>query len=105
MRPRPALCPLRPPETPIASVGRAYPGVEIALRDANGHPVEQGPGELWVKSPYLFEHYVEGDSPDTRWNGDFLTVGEMARLDDDGFLYLLGRKSRMVTVADHNVFP
>lgn len=96
---------IAPPETPIASVGRAYPGVQIELRDANGHPIGQGPGELWVKSPYLFEHYVEGDSPDTRWNGDFLTVGEMARLDDDGFLYLLGRTSRMVTVADHNVFP
>ena len=96
---------IAPAGAAIASVGRAYPGVEIALRDANGHPVGQGPGELWVKSPYLFEHYVEGDSPDTRWNDDFLTVGEMARLDDDGFLHLLGRRSRMVTVADHNVFP
>ncbi|NDW53759.1 AMP-binding protein [Aliiroseovarius sp. PrR006] len=96
---------IAPVDAPIASVGRAYPGVEIALRDVNGQPVGQGPGELWVKSPYLFEHYVEGDSPETRWNGDFLTVGEMAQLDDDGFLYLLGRKSRMVTVADHNVFP
>ncbi|WP_282182671.1 AMP-binding protein [Aliiroseovarius marinus] len=96
---------IAPVGAPIASVGRAYPGVEIALRDANGRPVGQGPGELWVKSPYLFDRYVEGDSPETRWQDGFLTVGEMARLDDDGFLYLLGRTSRMVTVADHNVFP
>ena len=96
---------IAPVGAPITSVGRAYPGVEIALRDANGQPVERGPGELWVKSPYLFDRYVDGDSPDTRWQDDFLTVGEMARMDDDGYLYLLGRTSRMVTVADHNVFP
>ncbi|WP_424940691.1 AMP-binding protein [Aliiroseovarius sp. S253] len=96
---------IAPVDAPIASVGRAYPGVQIELRGRDDQAVGQGPGELWVKSPYVFERYVEGDSPDTRWKDGFLTVGEMARIDDDGFLYLLGRKSRMVTVADHNVFP
>lgn len=96
---------IAPVGAPIASVGQAYPGVQIDLRDANGQPVGQGPGELWVKSPYLFDFYVEGDSPETRWRDGWLTVGEMAQLDKDVFLYLLGRKSRMVTVADHNVFP
>lgn len=90
---------------PMASVGRAYPGVQIELRDGDDQPAGRGPGVLWVKSPYLFEHYAKGDSPDTRWKDGFLTVGEMARRDDDGFLYLLGRRSRMITVADHNVFP
>lgn len=96
---------IAPAGTPIASVGRAYPGVDIELRDTDGHLVGQGPGELWVKSPYLFQGYVEGDSTDTKWQDGFLSVGEVARLDADEFLYLLGRKSRMITVADHNVFP
>ena len=96
---------IAPGGTPVGSVGRAYPGVQIDLRDSDGKPVAQGAGELWVKSPYLFDGYVEGDSVDTSWQDGFLTVGEMARLDPNGFLYLLGRKSRMVTVADQNVFP
>ncbi|MCK0142863.1 AMP-binding protein [Aliiroseovarius sp. F20344] len=90
---------------PITSVGKAYPGVEIALRDDDGQLTKTRPGELWVKSPYLFEGYVDGDNSDTRWQGGFLSVGEMAQMDADGFLYLLGRKSRMITVADNNVFP
>ena len=42
--------------TPEASVGRAYPGVEIALDPG---------GEVWVKSPYLFLGYANNPSPPT----------------------------------------
>ncbi len=80
-------------DTPDGSVGRAYPGVEIAV-DA---------GEIWVKSPYLFIGYA-GDPGSARWRDGWLSVGEMGRL-QDGFLYLHGRAGRMVTVADQNVFP
>ncbi len=79
--------------TPEGSVGRAYPGVSIEVRH----------GEVWVKSPYLFKGYAS-DPGSARWDGDWLTVGEMGRL-EDGFLFLHGRKGRMVTVADQNVFP
>jgi long-chain acyl-CoA synthetase len=80
-------------ETPEGSVGRAYPGVQIAVEA----------GEVWVKSPYLFIGYA-ADSGSARWRDDWLSVGEMGRL-EDGFLYLHGRAGRMVTVADQNVFP
>ncbi|OYX23188.1 MAG: hypothetical protein B7Z10_11750, partial [Rhodobacterales bacterium 32-66-7] len=79
--------------TPERSVGRAYSGVEIAVRD----------GAIWVKSPYLFTAYA--DAPGSaRWQDGWLSVGEMGRM-EDGFLYLYGRAGRMVTVADQNVFP
>ncbi len=80
--------------TPAGSVGRAYPGVELAL---------EASGEVWVKSPYLFMGYA-GDSGSARWRGGWLSVGEIGRL-EDGYLHLLGRAGRMVTVADQNVFP
>lgn len=80
--------------TPTGSVGRAYPHVEMELRE----------GELWVKSPYLFDGYAEGNSNDTRWEDGFLSIGEMGHI-EDGYLFLQGRKSRMVTVADTNIFP
>ncbi|MCA0941865.1 AMP-binding protein [Salipiger pacificus] len=81
-------------------VGRAYPGVEIRIDAPEGEF-----GEIWVRSPYLFEGYAEGASADTRWRGGFLTVGEMGRLDAGGMLTVAGRRSRMVTIADRNVFP
>jgi long-chain acyl-CoA synthetase len=79
--------------TPAASVGRVYPGVQIEVRE----------GEVWVRSPYLFNGYAS-DPGSACWDGGWLSVGEMGRL-EDGFLYLSGRKGRMVTVADQNVFP
>lgn len=79
--------------TPEGSVGRPYPGVEIAL-DA---------GEVWVRSPYLFTGYAS-DSGSAVWRDGWLSVGEMGRM-ENGFLWLDGRKGRMVTVADQNVFP
>ena len=80
-------------DTPDDSVGRPYPGVSLDLRD----------GEVWVKSPYLFNGYVS-DPGSARWQDGWLSVGEIGRM-QDGFLYLHGRKGRMVTVADQNVFP
>lgn len=87
-------------DRPAGSVGTAYPGVEIRLA-----PGPDGTGEIMVRSPYLFEGYAEGQSAETRWSDGFLTVGEMGRMDDAGNLFIAGRRSRMVTVADQNVFP
>ena len=79
--------------TPEGSVGRAYPGVEIAVVD----------GVIRVRSPYLFQGYAGAAGPAV-WHDDWLSVGEMGRL-EDGYLYLSGRAGRMVTVAGQNVFP
>ena len=103
-------------QTPIGSVGQPYPEVELEIRDSLGAQTH-GVGEIWVKSPYLFEGYGIASSEashsdtampdtyrDTVWRNGFLSVGEMGFLDNDGNLFLKGRKSRMVTVADQNVF-
>ena len=88
--------------SPKGSVGRPYPGVGIRI----GPGAQPGmSGEVWVRSPYLFEGYV-GDSPgSSRWDGSYFSVGEIGRLDRKGNLELLGRVDRMVTVADRNVHP
>ena len=89
-------------QTPSGSVGAPYPGVTLRI----GAGVEPGTtGEIWVKSPYLFDGYAMGYSALTRWQDGFLSIGEMGKLDASGYLFLKGRKSRMVTVADQNVFP
>jgi long-chain acyl-CoA synthetase len=82
------------PDAPEASVGRAYPGVEIELRG----------GEIWLRSPYLFQGYAGADPGGAVWDDGWLSVGEIGRM-ENGYLYLSGRAGRMVTVADQNVFP
>jgi long-chain acyl-CoA synthetase len=92
--------------TPPLSVGRAYPGVQIDIRDRDGLALPAGQcGDVWVRSPYLFDRYVKGNSTQTRWHGDSLTVGELGWLDPTGYLFLAGRHDRMFTVADRNVYP
>ncbi len=82
------------PDAPADSVGVVYPGVEIDLRA----------GQIWVRSPYLFQGYAGADAGGAVWDQGWLSVGEMGRLEGD-YLYLSGRAGRMVTVADQNVFP
>lgn len=121
--------------TPEGSVGRPYPGVEVAVDPT---------GEVWVKSPYLFIGYAGLDTPGEALPSPLVGVGEGGRATrrlpptpipsppgggettgpagsahlrdgwlsvgevgrlEDGYLYLSGRAGRMVTVADQNVFP
>ncbi len=87
--------------TPAGSVGRAYPDVEIEVRNADTTET----GLIWVRSPYLFDRYIKGSSPHTQRDGDWLTVGEYGRLDADGYLYLRGRAGRVINIADTAIFP
>ncbi|SNY92118.1 long-chain acyl-CoA synthetase [Cohaesibacter sp. ES.047] len=89
--------------TPAGSVGRAYPGVDLRIGEAS-EPAQDGVGDIWVRSPYLFDGYEGPDSGDTRWQDGWVSVGEMGALDETGNLFLKGRRSRMVTIADQNVF-
>lgn len=81
------------PETPPDAVGAPYPGVALRVEA----------GEIWVKSPYLFEGYAS-DPGSARWRDGWLSVGEAGRL-EAGQLYLAGRLGRMVKVADQAVYP
>ncbi len=85
-------------DTPEGSVGRPYPGVEMDLRPAEGEGTE-----IWLRSPYLALGYA-GAAGSAVWQEGWLTVGEWGRM-VDGNLYLSGRASRRLRVAEQSVFP
>jgi long-chain acyl-CoA synthetase len=87
--------------TPPHSVGHPYPGVEIGIGGPAGTAT---PGRVWVRSPYLFSNYAGDDPGIAEWQGDWLGLGEIGRI-EGGNLILLGRADRMVTVAGQNVYP
>lgn len=92
---------LAEPHHDAASVGIAFPGVEIDIRNTDS----DGIGDVWVKSPYVFSEYAQGHAPDTHWQDGWLTIGELGKIDDAGQLFLSGRKSRVFTVADKTIYP
>ena len=93
------------PGCPEGSVGRVYPGVELRVCGPGGDVMADGEvGEIWLRSPYVFEGYAGTNHGTAQWRAGFLSVGEIGAL-REGYLYLAGRAGRMVTVADQNVFP
>lgn len=90
--------------TPVGSVGRAYAGVSLRIGDGSCHN-DNDVGEIWVKSDLVFDGYVGDAGLGATWDDGYLSIGEMGYLDQDSHLFLKGRKSRMVTVSDVNVFP
>ena len=92
---------------PDGSVGRAFGNVDIRITGNHGEILARGEtGEIFVKSPMLFDGYVTGISePSLARDGDYASVGDMGRLDDNGYLFLVGRKDRMIVTAGKNLFP
>ncbi|HVW79783.1 MAG TPA: AMP-binding protein [Mycobacteriales bacterium] len=90
------------------TVGRPLPGMAVEILDDAGRPVPTGDeGTVYfVPSKGRMFHY-QGDDAKTEGAhvGDAFTVGDIGRLDDDGFLYLCGRAAEIVVSAGVNVYP
>jgi fatty-acyl-CoA synthase len=92
----------------LGSVGRECVGSRpIRLLDAEGNDVpDGGPGELYSCNDYTFDGYWKlPDKTKEAFRGDYCTVGDMARRDSDGYIYLVDRKSNMIISGGENVYP
>lgn len=87
-----------------STVGRPVPGVEVAAFDAAGRRLPPGePGELFIASAALFEGYTSGE--ERARHGRFMSIGDIGRIDDDGYLFIEGRADDMVVIGGENVYP
>jgi long-chain acyl-CoA synthetase len=93
------------------SVGRAFPGSEVAVLDELGEAVPPGvTGLLCARTPYGGLRYAGGEDLDVALaHGEsaagWRTVGDLARMDADGYVTLVGRRDRMVVIRGENVYP
>lgn len=90
------------------SCGRPAPGVELALFDEGGRRIEEPhvPGELFVKSPSAFKTYHNAQEKFEKGRrGDWLTVGDVAYRDEEGFYYICDRKNDMIISGGMNIYP
>jgi len=80
------------------TVGRARPGRALSVDDD---------GVVWCRPPDFarFTYWRDPDKTATAWrDGDF-TVGDLGRLDDEGYLYLDGRRDDLIITGGVNVYP
>ena len=95
-------------DAPPGSVGIPLPGVAVRLVDSGGDDVLIGdPGEVWVSGPNVFAGYL--DDPETTAavidDQGWLHTGDIAIVDDDGYLSLVDRAKDLVIVSGFNVYP
>lgn len=88
-------------------VGPPMTQVEFGILDDNGRNCATGMvGEIFVRSPMLFSGYWNRPTETTEAiRGGWVTVGDMGRCDDEGFLYIVDRKKDMVISGGVNIYP
>jgi fatty-acyl-CoA synthase/long-chain acyl-CoA synthetase len=105
-------CVLRPEDQlrKPGSCGQPAPMVEVKLFDDDGNEVVgTGPehtGELFVKSPSVFaDYYKQHDKFLADQKHGYQTVGDIAYLDDEGYVYICDRKKDMIISGGVNIYP
>ena len=90
------------------SCGRAAPGVEVTVLDDDGKPRPSGqPGELFVRRYNgVFEEYYKNEAATAQTaRGEWMSVGDVAWIDADGFVYICDRKRDMIISGGVNIYP
>ena len=101
---------LRPDEqiNKLGSVGREWAGSgAIRLLDESGNEVADGDvGELFSRTSYVFDGYWKNPEKTAEaFRGQWCSVGDMARRDQDGYIWLVDRKSNMIISGGENIYP
>jgi long-chain acyl-CoA synthetase len=89
------------------SIGVPVPGTDVRLVDAEGRDVAPGqPGELLVRGPQVMQGYWQRPDETARVLKDgWLATGDVATIDDEGYLTIVDRKKDMILVSGFNVYP
>jgi long-chain acyl-CoA synthetase len=89
------------------SIGVPVPGTDVRLVDDRGEDVAAGqPGELLVRGPQVMQGYWQRPAETARDLKDgWLATGDVATMDQDGYLQIVDRKKDMILVSGFNVYP
>jgi long-chain acyl-CoA synthetase len=95
-------------DAPIGSIGRPIGGMDIRLVDGDGDDVLIGDaGEIWVRGPNVFDGYWNDPEATARAidESGWLHTGDLAMVDEDGYLYIVDRVKDLIIVSGFNVYP
>ena len=91
----------------VGAIGIPGKGWEAQIWDENHNPVEKGKvGELAVKGVSIMKCYYRDEEATKKCLfGDWLLTGDMAAMDEDGFIYLVDRKKDVIISGGENLYP
>lgn len=90
------------------SIGLPIPSTEVSVRDNEGNELATGEkGELWIRGPQVMRGYwnkpeeTASALTDDKW----FKTGDVATIDEEGYVYLVDRIKEMILVSGFNVYP
>lgn len=91
----------------LSSIGRALPDVEIRIMDEHGQPLPPGQvGEIAIRTVRTMRGYYQQESATAATIRDgWLLTRDLGWIDEDGYIYLTGRKSDMIIRGGENIAP
>ncbi|HET7875952.1 MAG TPA: long-chain fatty acid--CoA ligase [Methylomirabilota bacterium] len=91
----------------LGSVGQPIPGVEVSIQDDHDRPLPAAEiGEVCVRGPNVMVGYYRNPDETAQTIRDgWLHTGDMGRLDEDGFLYIVERKKDLIIRGGFNIYP
>jgi long-chain acyl-CoA synthetase len=94
-------------ERKAGSIGIPVPGVDMKVVDDDGNEVAQGEvGEILIRGPVVMKGYWNRPdaTADTLTDG-WLRTGDMARVDEDGYFFIVDRKKELIIRGGFNIYP
>jgi long-chain acyl-CoA synthetase len=98
---------VRDRERKPGSIGVPVGGTEIKVVDDQDDEVPQGhPGEIVVRGPFVMKGYWNrDDATEEVMRGGWFHTGDIATVDEDGYLFIVDRKKDMIIRGGYNVYP
>ncbi len=91
-----------------SSCGKVAPGNEIKILDDDGNELGLGEiGNIYITNSLVksMQYYKDPEKTKESHRGDYMTVGDMGYLDEEGYLYIVDRKTDMVISGGVNIYP
>ncbi len=88
----------------LGSIGKKFPSMEVKIDSPN----EQGVGELMTKGPTVMLGYYNNEeaTKETLEPDGWIHTGDLARIDEDGYIYIAGRKKDVIVLKNgKNIYP
>ena len=96
-------------QTRPGSMGRAMPGHIVEVVDDSGAPMAVGAaGEVAIKGPdpvMFLEYWKNPEATKEKYVGDWLLTGDLAKRDEDGYFWFVGRKDDVITSSGYRIGP
>ena len=86
----------------IESVGKSSDGISLKLISNND---ESTIGEVWIKGHNVIGNYWSDEHTKENLIDGWLKTGDLGRIDDDGYLYILGRVDDLINISGEKVYP